>query len=189
MLRPLQSPDVADMGWLDPFVSDFRGRFMTLLAGERPLGQGVVVGWGRGGQAGTAGVSKQHLSQSVRLFRGPPTAATPHAFAGQGLLLPMQRLERCPRAVPPRQYPACALPVPPRPHTPRPAGPAALPRAGAFREFPPALVLSLLDPKLTWSEAESAEAVSAGVVVTKPGGAPLSPYDLKRLQVCREGGG
>ncbi|KAL4434095.1 hypothetical protein ABPG75_000536 [Micractinium tetrahymenae] len=85
MLRPLQSPDVADPGWLDPFVQDFRARFMTLLA-------------------------------------------------------------------------------------------------GAFRDFSPALVLSLLDPKLSWSEAESAEAVASGVVVAKPGGAPLSPYDLKRLQ-------
>lgn len=59
--------------------------------------------------------------------------------------------------------------------------------AGAFRDFSPALVLSLLDPKLTWSEAESAQAVASGVVVTKPGGAPLSPYDLKRLQVRRRG--
>ena len=34
MLRPLQSPDVADTNWLDPFVKDFRGRFMSLLAGR-----------------------------------------------------------------------------------------------------------------------------------------------------------
>lgn len=62
------------------------------------------------------------------------------------------------------------------------SAPRRLP-AGAFREFAPAVVLSILDPKLTWSEAESAAAVAAGVVVHKPGGEGLSPYDLKRLQV------
>jgi hypothetical protein len=34
-------------------------------------------------------------------------------------------------------------------------GDSVLPSAGAFREFAPALVLSLLSPKLTWSEAET----------------------------------
>lgn len=33
MLRPLRSPDVVDTAWLAPFVTDFRGRFMQLLAG------------------------------------------------------------------------------------------------------------------------------------------------------------
>jgi N-acetyltransferase 10 len=36
MLRPLASPDVAGTDWLDPFVSDFRTRFATLLAGAPP---------------------------------------------------------------------------------------------------------------------------------------------------------
>ena len=44
-------------------------------------------------------------------------------------------------------------------------------------------MLSILDPRLTWGEAETAAAVAAGVVVAKADGAPLSPYDLKRLQV------
>jgi tRNA(Met) C34 N-acetyltransferase TmcA len=45
MLRPLQSAEVADSEWLAPFVSDFRTRFMTLLAGGRAGGRlGVWVG-------------------------------------------------------------------------------------------------------------------------------------------------
>lgn len=58
---------------------------------------------------------------------------------------------------------------------------------GAFRDFAPALVLSILDPKLSWSEAESAAAVAAGVVVRKGDGSGLSPYDLKRLQASALG--
>lgn len=53
MLRPLQSPDVADPGWLDPFVADFRGRFMTLLAGEHLAG-GCAVGDGGRQRCGAA---------------------------------------------------------------------------------------------------------------------------------------
>ena len=68
-------------------------------------------------------------------------------------------------------------------HPQRPCCPSRPP--GAFRAFDPALVLSLLDPKLTWTEAESGAAVAAGVVVRRADGAPLSPYDLKRLQVGR----
>ena len=52
------------------------------------------------------------------------------------------------------------------------------------RHFAPALVLSLLDPKLSWDEAEVQASVQQGVEVTKADGTPLSPYDLKRLQVC-----
>ena len=33
MLHPLQSAVVEGTGWVDPFVQDFRARFMTLLAG------------------------------------------------------------------------------------------------------------------------------------------------------------
>ena len=54
---------------------------------------------------------------------------------------------------------------------------------GAFRAFAPALALSLLDPKLVWSEDEAAASVQGGVEVPRADGAPLSPYDLKRLQV------
>ena len=54
---------------------------------------------------------------------------------------------------------------------------------GAFRSFAPALALSLLDPKLTWSEAEVAASVARGVEIARADGSPLSPYDLKRLQV------
>ena len=52
------------------------------------------------------------------------------------------------------------------------------------RHFAPALVLSLLDPQLSWDEAEVQASIQAGVQVTKADGSPLSPYDLKRLQVC-----
>lgn len=52
------------------------------------------------------------------------------------------------------------------------------------RHFSPALVLSLLDPKLSWDEAEVQASIEQGVEVVKADGTPLSPYDLKRLQVC-----
>lgn len=51
------------------------------------------------------------------------------------------------------------------------------------RHFAPALVLSLLDPKLSWDEAEVQASVEQGVEVIRADGSPLSPYDLKRLQV------
>ncbi len=44
-------------------------------------------------------------------------------------------------------------------------------------------MLSLLDPQLSWDEAEVQASIQAGVQVTKADGSPLSPYDLKRLQV------
>jgi N-acetyltransferase 10 len=58
----------------------------------------------------------------------------------------------------------------------------------------PALALSLLDPKLTWADAEAAAAAAgqgpggaAGAaaegVVLRGDGSALNPYDLKRLQV------
>ena len=53
------------------------------------------------------------------------------------------------------------------------------------RHFAPALVLSLLDPKLSWDEAEVQASIQQGVKVVKADGSPLSPYDLKRLQVRR----
>ncbi len=53
---------------------------------------------------------------------------------------------------------------------------------GAFREMSPALALSLLDPQLTWSEAEGAAGAAAGVAVVHGDGTPFTPYDLKRLQ-------
>ena len=52
------------------------------------------------------------------------------------------------------------------------------------RHFAPALVLSLLDPKLSWDETEVQASIQQGVEVVKADGSPLSPYDLKRLQVC-----
>ena len=52
------------------------------------------------------------------------------------------------------------------------------------RHFAPALVLSLLDPKLSWDEADVQASVQRGLEVVKADGSPLSPYDLKRLQAC-----
>jgi tRNA(Met) C34 N-acetyltransferase TmcA len=55
--------------------------------------------------------------------------------------------------------------------------------AGAFKSMSPALALSILNPKLVFSEAEASTGVRQGVMVTRGDGRQLSPYDLKRLQV------
>lgn len=55
--------------------------------------------------------------------------------------------------------------------------------AGAYRSFSPALALSILDPKLTFSDAESQEAVTRDLSLHKADGSSLTPYDFKRLQV------
>ena len=50
------------------------------------------------------------------------------------------------------------------------------------RSFSPALSLSLLSPKLSWSEDETKAGVQRGFTVTHPDGTGFTPYDLKRLQ-------
>jgi hypothetical protein len=63
---------------------------------------------------------------------------------------------------------------------------------GAFKNLSPALALSILNPKMAFSEAEAAAGVAAGVGVARGDGRALSPYDLKRLQVrlnAGDGGG
>ena len=52
--------------------------------------------------------------------------------------------------------------------------------AGPFRSHHPALVLSLLQPKLQWSDAESAAGAPPSAV-PRADGQPLSPHDLRRL--------
>ncbi|GLC38597.1 hypothetical protein PLESTB_000450900 [Pleodorina starrii] len=52
----------------------------------------------------------------------------------------------------------------------------------AFREMPAALALSILDPQLTWSEAEGQRVAQEGVAVMRGDGTPLDLHDLKRLQ-------
>ena len=54
---------------------------------------------------------------------------------------------------------------------------------GPFRSFPPGLALGLIDPQLTFSEAETAAGVAQGYTPLRPDGAPITPYDMKRLQV------
>ncbi|MEW5301920.1 MAG: hypothetical protein WDW36_004744 [Sanguina aurantia] len=54
--------------------------------------------------------------------------------------------------------------------------------AGTFKDMAPALALSILDPTLQFSEATTQAAIQAGTTVLRGDGAPLSPYDLKRLQ-------
>lgn len=54
--------------------------------------------------------------------------------------------------------------------------------AGAFRGFAPALALSILDPQLSFSEAQVETGVTAGQSITKADGSVVSAYDLKRLQ-------
>jgi hypothetical protein len=192
MLRPLRSPDVADPSWLDPFVADFRARLMTLLSGARcclPVAAAFADGTAplAGGRDGWAAVSRccQHSAQlggggetgqagrrcSLRCASPPAAQGRPWWAGGGGRACQPGTL------VPPPAPASCPA------HTACRASPPRL-AAGAFRDFPPALVLSLLDPKLSWSEAESAAAVAEGVVVRKADGAPLSPFDLKRLQVC-----
>ncbi|KAF6255647.1 GNAT acetyltransferase 2-domain-containing protein [Scenedesmus sp. NREL 46B-D3] len=53
---------------------------------------------------------------------------------------------------------------------------------GAFRGMAPALALSILDPRLQFSEAHGTAGVQAGLVVARGDGRQMSPYDLKRLQ-------
>lgn len=55
--------------------------------------------------------------------------------------------------------------------------------SGAFRAMSPALALSIIDPKLSFGETEAQASISQGVTVTRTDGGPLTPYDLKRLQV------
>ena len=54
---------------------------------------------------------------------------------------------------------------------------------GPFRGFAPGLALGLLDPQLTFSEAETAAGVAQGYTPLRPDGAAITPYDMKRLQV------
>lgn len=54
---------------------------------------------------------------------------------------------------------------------------------GAFKSMPPALALSILDPRLNFSEADTQQGVQEGTTVVRVDGQPLTPYDLKRLQV------
>lgn len=56
---------------------------------------------------------------------------------------------------------------------------------GSFREFGPALALSILDPKLRFGEEEAAAAAAGGVEaarVIRADGRPMNAYDMKRLQ-------
>lgn len=54
--------------------------------------------------------------------------------------------------------------------------------AGPFRDLQPALALSILAPKISFSEAETQASVEKGVTVYRADQDVLSPYDLKRLQ-------
>jgi len=62
------------------------------------------------------------------------------------------------------------------------AGNLTLIRKYACRSFSPALSLSILSPKLSWSEDETKAGVQRGFTVTHPDGTGFTPYDLKRLQ-------
>ncbi len=51
------------------------------------------------------------------------------------------------------------------------------------RHYSPALALTLLDPKLDFSEGETSAGIDAGTVVGRADGSGISPHDLRRLQV------
>lgn len=53
---------------------------------------------------------------------------------------------------------------------------------GAFRTLEPATVLSLLQAKLSFPNAESEAAVERGVAVARVDGSPIDAHDLARLQ-------
>lgn len=53
---------------------------------------------------------------------------------------------------------------------------------GPFREMELSLALTILGPKLAYSEVESQEGIKIGVTVNGVDGKPLSVYDHKRLQ-------
>ncbi len=55
---------------------------------------------------------------------------------------------------------------------------------GPFRELNPGLALSILEPRLTYSDTDTSQAVERGVTLTRVDGGQVTPYDLKRLQVC-----
>lgn len=55
---------------------------------------------------------------------------------------------------------------------------------GPFKAFKPAIALGLLDPQLSFTEAETAAGIARGFVPVRGDGSPFSPYDMKRLQVC-----
>lgn len=55
--------------------------------------------------------------------------------------------------------------------------------SGAFREMPPATALALLQPKLTYSNAESQRELAPDAV-RRVSGQPLDAHDRQRLQAC-----
>ena len=56
--------------------------------------------------------------------------------------------------------------------------------AGSFRTFSPGLAMSILDPKITFTDSETHDASSSGALqILKSDGTPLSAFDLRRLQV------
>ena len=55
--------------------------------------------------------------------------------------------------------------------------------AGSFRHFGPGLAMSILDPKITFSDTEAGLASSQSQEIVKSDGAPFSAFDLRRLQV------
>ena len=55
--------------------------------------------------------------------------------------------------------------------------------AGSFRTFSPGLAMSILDPKITFTDGETHDASSGALQILKSDGTPLSAFDLRRLQV------
>ena len=55
---------------------------------------------------------------------------------------------------------------------------------GAFRDMDPVLALTILNPKLSFSQSEMESIKADAIVVTRPDGSQMDVHDLKRLQVC-----
>ena len=53
--------------------------------------------------------------------------------------------------------------------------------SGAFRHFPPALALTILDPRIRFPDDPGRDAAAINNSIVLPNASPLSPFDLKRL--------
>lgn len=145
MLQALVHPDVPNTAWLQPFVSDFKSRFIALLAGAFKVCMSVCV-------------CLSCLLAQLCCLQVPGTGPQVLYVLGWAAAnTPARTVADFPVVV-------CVA-------------------VCVTQGMSPALALSILNPKLVFSEGEASAGVQAGVLVARGDGRQLSPYDLKRLQV------